>query len=205
MDFYDLQIPYDCAFIDGASGNDWESVVCAANPGHQRAGRRLTPLFLEVFSGDVVDFSRTLVSDIVVTDHAVNVLQGARLTGFDVRPVNVREWATGVNRFDLPTLWEFVVTGRGGPAAKAAEIVEVERCDVCGLRRFSAYEHGLLVDESTYDGTDFLSVAEYPKHVLVNQRAKDVIEHARLTNVRFVESSRLEWPKGVLKPRVRIT
>jgi hypothetical protein len=100
----------------------------------------------------------------------------------------------------MPKLWEFVVTGKGGLAHRASGIVELQRCEVCGLVRYSAFERGILVDESTYDGSDFFTVSEYPKYVLVSGRAKAIVEEARLTNVKFIESSNLEWPKGISKP-----
>jgi hypothetical protein len=201
MIFYELQVGRARMFVEGASPNDWESVICPKDPGHQRAGRRLTELFLDVVSWNVVDFSRTMLSDIVVTDHALQVLRQADLTGFQVLPTKVEGVPEGVKRSDLPKLWELVVTGEGGPADKASGIVELSRCQSCGLVRYSAFEHGIVVDEFTYDGSDFFTVSEYPKYVLVSHRAKEVIEKARLTNVAFVESSQLKWPKGVAKPQ----
>jgi len=204
MNFYSLQLGPYRNFIEGASANDWESVTCDKDPGHQRAGRRITELFLDVQSRKVVDFARTMLSDIVITDHALDVLRGAHLTGFEVRPARVKGLPKGVRMSNLPSLWEFVVTGQGGFAHKDSGIVKLFTCDGCGLVRYSAYEHGLLVDDSTYDGSDFFTVTEYPQYVLVTPRAKAVIEQAQLTNVGFVDSSQLEWPQGVLKPRLNV-
>lgn len=169
--------------------------------GHRRAGRRLTPLFLDVLSWNVFDFSRTMLSDIVITDHALRILGEARLTGFEVLPTRIEGLPPRMSALTLPDLWEFVVTGKGGPAHRASRIVELQKCEVCGLVRHSAFEHGLQVDEANYDGSDFFTVAEYPKYILLNSRAKEVIEQAHLTNVSFLESSKVEWPTGVLKPR----
>jgi hypothetical protein len=161
----------------------------------------VTDLFLDVLSWNVVDFSRTMLSDIVVTAHAVDAMRQAGLTGFTVKPTQIESLPiTGKNSV-FPTLFEFVVTGHGGPAHKDSGIVQLARCDACGLVRYSAFEHGIVVDKSTYDGSDFFAVEEYPKHILVSARAKSVLEKSRLTNVSFVESSKLEWPKGVLKPK----
>jgi hypothetical protein len=201
MDFYELQVGRERKCLEGASPNDWESVTCEREPGHQRAGRRITELFLDILSWNVVDFSRTMLSDIVITDHALNVLRDAHLTGFEVRPTKIEGLPPRVQGSDLPRLWEFVVTGRGGPAHKGSGIVQLMKCDSCGLVRYSAFEHGIQVDKSTYDGSDFFNVTEYPKYVLISPRARAAIEQARLTNVGFLESSKLEWPKGVVKPR----
>lgn len=201
MAFYKLQVGRARKFVEGASLNDWESIVCEAEPGHQRAGRRSTDLFLDVLTWNVVDFSSTMLSDIVITDRALTILREAGLTGFQVRKTEVEGLPAGVRRSALPSLWEFVVIGSGGPAHSASGIVNLYKCDACGLVRYAAFEHGLLVNESTYDGSDFFTVAEYPKYVLASRRAKAAIQSAGLTNVEFVESSKLEWPKGVVKPR----
>lgn len=201
MTFYELEVGRARKFIEGSSRNDWESLICPRDPGHQRVGRRLTPLFLDVLSWNVVDFSRTMLSDIIVADHALQVIREAGLTGFEVQLAIVEGVPAGVTPSDLPKLWELVVTGSGGAAHESSGIVELFRCASCGLVRYSAFEHGITVDESKYDGSDFFTVSEYPKYVLVSERAKAVIEQARLTNVTFVESSKLQWPQGVAKPR----
>ncbi len=201
MNFVKLEISRGRKFVESASDNDWESIICAKDPGHQRAGRRLTDLFLDILSWSVVDFSRTMLSDIVITDHAFQVISEAALTGFEVRPTRVTSLPTGVIAANVPKLWEFIVIGKGGSAHSASGIVELHRCEVCGFVRYSAFEHGILVDESTYDGSDFFTISEYPKYVLASHRAKAAIEKARLTNVNFVDSSKLEWPKGVAKPQ----
>lgn len=89
MAFYELQVSRERKFVEGASRNDWESIVCPKSVGHQRAGKRLTALYLDVLSSDVVDFSRTMLSDVVITQHALNAFRKAGLTGFDVRPTRI--------------------------------------------------------------------------------------------------------------------
>jgi hypothetical protein len=200
MAYYKLEIDRADGFVESSDENDWESIRCSADPDHQRAGRRVTVLKLDVVSSKVADFSRTMLSDVVITDHALEVLRSAKLTGFSIQQAVASALPGRLEDSGLPTLWEFVVTGRGGPAHKDSRIVELRRCDECGLVEFSAFYGGIIVNESTYDGSDFFVVSEYPKYILVSERAKSVIEKHGLTNIGFVESSRLKWPGGVAKP-----
>jgi hypothetical protein len=200
MNFYKLQIDRKRMFIEGGSENEWEAIVCSKDSGHQRAGRRLTELRLDVVSWRIIDFSRTMLSDVVITDHTLNILKGAGLTGFCVKPTQIATTPVGVDKSAIPKLWEFIVTGKGGPAHHSSGITCLLECEVCGLVQYSAFKNGISVDESTYDGSDFFTVLEYPKHILLNERAKKVLEANRLTNVSFVESSKLQWPKGVVRP-----
>lgn len=197
--FFDLECS-DRKFIEGSEHNDWEGIICPKEPGHQRAGRRITELHIDIVSKKVADFSKTLLSDIVITARALKVIEGAGLTGFCVKPIQIHHLPKGLDSSVVPRLWEFVVTGQAGFAHPDSGIVVKARCEACGKIRYSAYERGIIVNESTYDGSDFFTVVEYRKHVLVSERAKKVIEESGLTNVRFVESSKLVWPECVVKP-----
>ena len=200
MLFYRLLINREKTLIEGSEGNDWEGIVCPADPGHQRAGRRVTTLHLDIIRSKIVDFSSTMLSDVVITDHVLKVLNAEGLTGFTVKPTVTESCPKRLEQQSIPKLWEFVVTGKGGNAHRDSGIVLRRKCDACGFVRFSAYENGIIVDEATYDGSDFFTVTEYPTHILVNERAKSVLEKHRLTNVSFIESSELQWPVGVIKP-----
>jgi hypothetical protein len=200
MKFHEMEIGRDRPFIEGSSANDWESIVCLKNPGHQRAGRRITILSVDILSSNVTDFSRTMLSDVVITEAAREVLEKARLTGFTLEPVEVASIPKSRSNGTIPKLWELVITGSGGPAHKDSGIRKIRECDECHMVRYSSYKNGIVVDPSTYDGSDFFAVLEYPKHVLVSERAKAVVESNHLTNVSFIESTKLKWPEGVIEP-----
>lgn len=198
MAFYKLEIGRERKFVEGNEANDWESIVCSKNPGHQRAGKRVTDLYVDVLSWNVVDFSRTMLSDIVITDHAREILQNAKLTGFIVKPAEIRIRERRDRAF--PKLWEFVAVGRGGPAHSESGIVKLRECVECGFVEYSAFKSGIVIDMHTYDGSDFFTVTEYPKYVITSERAKTVIESHRLTNVTFIDAARLKWPAGLVEP-----
>jgi len=187
-------------FVELSEGNDWEGIVCPINEGHQRAGCRITQLHIDIVSRRIADFSTTILPYVVITDHALQVLTSAKLTGFRVEPVVVHNYPKGMDQNTAPKLWEFVVTGDGGFAAAASEIKVKEHCNYCGLTRYTAYDHGIKVDENTYDGSDFFIIKEYPTHILVNMKAKSVIECSNLSGCTFIESTKLRWPEGVVKP-----
>jgi hypothetical protein len=187
-------------FVELSEGNDWEGITCPIDSGHRRAGRRITELHIECVAKKVADFSSTILSDIVITDHALSVLRREGLTGFEVKPPVICPNPKLDKRLTVPKLWEFLVTGKAGNAHPDSGIVLKWKCDSCGLNRYSAYDHGLIVNVATYDGSDFFTVTEYPKYVLVSEKAKYIIEENRLSNVHFVESPKLQWPDCVIKP-----
>src|SRR5262249_9459576 len=148
-------------------------------------GRRVTALNLDILSWPPADFSATMLWDAVITERAREVLLRAGLTGFETRSANIGDVPKRLRTTTLPTLSEFIVVGCGGAAHPLSGIRKLVDCEGCGLVRYSSYEHGIVVDMSAYDGSDFFTVDGYPKYILVTERAKRVIEGENLTNVRF--------------------
>ena len=60
MAFYRLIVDLDESCIELGQGNDWEGIVCSEHPEHQRAGRRISSLHVEVIGSPLVDFNRTI-------------------------------------------------------------------------------------------------------------------------------------------------
>jgi hypothetical protein len=155
---------------------------------------------VQIFSGYIADFSQTMLGDIVISDHARQILQAEGLTGFELRIVKVGARPAKLESSEFKKFWEFLVTGVGGAAHSDSGISLMRTCNGCGLKEYSAFDSGLIVDESNYDGSDFFTVNEYPKYILCSERAKSIVEMNRLTNISFVDSSELRWPDGVEKP-----
>ncbi|MBA8889702.1 hypothetical protein FHW12_003949 [Dokdonella fugitiva] len=198
--FYKLQIGRDRRFIEGGDINDWEAIICQKNPGHSRAGMRITRLAVDVLSESVVDFSQTLLGDIVITDRVLDAIVRAELTGFTASPVTISSFPAGTDQSRFPRLWELTIVGKGGFAGKDSGIKKLRECDDCGLVEYSSFKNGIVVDTDQYDGSDFFSTTEYWKYIMVTERAKSVIIQERMTNVSFVASTELKWPNGVVEP-----
>lgn len=173
-----------------------ESIVCPVNPGHQRAGKRLTDLTVMLPSSQVGDFVWTWYHDCLITERVLQLFRQAGLTGFKVRPVVVEKVKRpGKRRLeDIPRLWELVVTGKGGDTRPESGIRVIYRCEACGYTQYSSYRNGILVDEEQWDGSDFFTVNGYPKHILVTERVKDLIIAHRLTNCVLIPAEALRWP-----------
>ena len=199
MIFYDISYKEKLC-LDMDLGNDWESISCPEDEGHRRAGRRITDLNIQVRSRKIVDFSWTMMSDVVITDRALHVLRNNRLTGFEVKPAIITSSRHRMDRQRLPKFWELIVIGQAGHANPDSGIYLKWKCEACGLVRYSAYENGIIVDEKNWDGSDFSYVVGYPKHILVTERTKNIIESNHLTNVVFTPSNKLKWPELVIKP-----
>ncbi len=178
------------------------SIVCPVTTDHQRAGNRTIDLHIVLPSPRIGNFVWTWMSECLITDRVLQLFRQAGLTGFEVKPVVV----AGVKRLDkrrfeeIPTLWELVVTGRGGDARPKSGIRVIYRCEACGLVEYSSYQNGILVDEEQWNGSDFFTVNGYPRYILVTERVKVLIMTHRLTNCVLIPAEALRWLEGMPRP-----
>lgn len=198
MLFFDI-IDQGHSCVDYAIGNDWEGIKCPENDGHQRAGKRITPLTLKLTSKKAVDFSWTTMANLVISEKALEILKMAGLKGFRVEPVKLIP-PKKLEKLRSVSFWEFIPTGSGGYSHPDSGISLKVDCKACGLQIYTAFENGIIVDEKKWDKSDFFTVVEYPGVILCSEKAKKVIEENKLTNVGFVPSNELKWPEGVIKP-----
>src|SRR5262245_46863520 len=80
--FFALRVGRDWRSVECSDDNDWESIHCVRDPGHQRAGRRTTELRLDLLASGISDFSTTMLSDVVITSKALMVMRQSGLTGY---------------------------------------------------------------------------------------------------------------------------
>lgn len=195
MIFYDMQKNYKFDDVDYENNTDWESIICSECDGHQRAGKRIGKLKIEITGKNKSDFFWTsLLSELIITDKVATIFKENNVTGYDLKEVEVCN-------MDYPfKLWEFVVIGNGGKAHIDSGIKLKYNCKSCGLKRYSAYENGIIVDEKNWDGSNFFTVEGYSKHILVTENIKELVKKHRLKGVNFIPSHELIWPEGVIKP-----
>jgi hypothetical protein len=147
-------------------------------------------------SSRVGDFVWTWLSDCIVTDGTLSLFRQAGFTGFQARHVTV-EKIERVSRkkreqVALPPLWELLVWGQGGDADPESGIRVIDETSP-GMPEYSSFRNGIIVDEASWDGSDFFTVNGYPKFILVTQRVKELIIGNQLTNCSLVPSHMLEW------------
>jgi len=88
-----------------------EQVICPADDGHRRGGKRLTDLSVTLPGGAVQDFVWTWPSECLMQDHVLELFRANGFTGFQVKSVKA-EFKRATDR-KPPRLWEMVVTGWG--------------------------------------------------------------------------------------------
>jgi len=170
---------------------DLEQVICPANDGHRRGGKRLTDLSVTLSGSNTQDFVWTWQSECLLTDSVLELFKAEGFTGFEIKPVKARYKKS---KNTPPRLWELVVTGWAGIAPPETGINLVEHCEPCHMRRYSTCLHlDKLIDASQWDGSDFFMVWPLVRYIFITDRVAEMIRSQRLTGAVIKPPSELEF------------
>jgi len=153
----------------------------------------------------VADFVWTWFLECLVSERVIRLFQDQRLSGFNTRPVTISRFRRrSKDNIGLQRLLELEVYGQGGPPHPDSGSKPLPEVDSLGLRRYSSYKNGLLVDEDTWDGNDFFKIEGWQK-IIVTERVKELIESERLSNCLLVPVESMVWPARIPTPEEQLS
>jgi hypothetical protein len=181
--FWNLRHPEsDAKEAEYGNGMDWEGIKCPVNDEHQRAGRRITDLRVELRGRTVEDFVWTFFCECLVQDRVLDIFRANNVTGFEVKPKPVKIAFKRKRDYEPPRLWELVVTGWAGMAAPDSGIKLTERCDACGLLKYGGCTSPeKLIDSAQWDGSDIFMVWPLVKFIFVTDRVARLLRKNRFS------------------------
>jgi hypothetical protein len=209
MNFYEL-VAVGKFEADFAEGTDWEGIKCPINnKGHQRAGKRIGRLRIDLPSSNIPHFITTFLSDWIITNEVAKLFKKAGFTGYELKPVTVAKIHKYYKEKDIvlrnahpvllekvirdrkpkpvPKLWELLVRGWGGMAPPESGIKLIESCEGCGHLVYSTFKDASkLIDVSKWDGSDFFMVWPLPRFIFVTERVADLIKKNKLKGVKLI-------------------
>jgi hypothetical protein len=196
LQFWNLHRPESMVSeADYRDGADWEGVTCPVDDEHQRAGRRITDLDVEVRSGVKADFLWTFLSDCLIQDRVLELLRKNEVTGFEVKPVTTHFKRQCSDK--PPRLWEFIVIGWAGIAPADSGIRLDESCGACGLLEYSGCsDPSKLIDARQWDGSDIFMVWPLPRYIFVTDRVAQLVRDNRLRGCVLKRPSELDVSRG---------
>jgi hypothetical protein len=175
-----------------------DSVICLLDPGHQRGGRRLTPLSIEFKERNMTeDVLWSAYSECLIKHDVVRMFSELKLTGFSTRSAEV----IAKGKKSALAYEEFVLTGWAGVAKPASGVHVTYRCDVCGHTEYSGVtDWSNLVDWAQWDGSDFFMVWPLPRFIFVIGSAVEKLEALRLSGATFSSVDELPRQDDSLTP-----
>ena len=178
----------DVWYSDNDDFDPFISIKCPKYPEHQRGKRDINVnLWIDIEKPKMGDFISTVYSDWLITDHVAEIFKAHNLTGYELHPVKVCNKKLNFN------LWELIITGSAGRAHPDSGINLKLYCKYCGLTRYTPIKKGLgiIVDEAHWDGSDFFTIIEYYKYIMITEKVKKIIEENDLKGVRMALPSEL--------------
>lgn len=148
------------------------------------------------------DIMWTWLSEVVITDRLAEILEKSKLTGYDLRPVQVTKIKRGERDISkLPRLWELRQTGWAGMVPPKSGVKLRENCPGCGHLRYShVKDASKVVDESQWDGSDFFMVWPLAKWVFVTERVREVFRHHNIKGQQFIPFPDVVYTKDDFSP-----
>src|SRR5580692_7188253 len=177
-----------------ATTSEYERVTCAAGhtrPRHPKIGNLAVSL---PTTRPLSDFEWTWLSDILISEHALRVLERHKVTGFEVRPVAARYAVPSIG--DPPPLFELAVTGWGGMAAQAAGVKVTEACPACRFRQYTIADPKRLIDPMAWDGSDLFMVWPLPRYRFGSDRLADILRRERISGVKLLPPTQISLESG---------
>ena len=178
----------DVWYNDSDEFEPFISVKCQKYPEHQRGERDINiNLWIDIKKPKMGDIVSTVYSDWLITDHVAEIFKAHNLTGYKLNPVKVCNKKLDYN------LWELIITGSAGRAHLDSGLDLKLYCEYCSLTRYTPIKKGIgiIVDEAHWDGSDFFTIMEYYKYVLITEKVKKIIEENNLKGVRVASPSEL--------------
>jgi len=134
----------------------YESIRCAIDPEHRRAGARITPLSVTISNIAPHDFVWAYF-DCLIQEHVANFYMAAGFTGYQTAPATVH---FAKDSKLPPPFRELIVRGSAGLLSAESGYSVLGICRGCGLidNKSKVSDASKVVDQSSLDGTDFFQI-----------------------------------------------
>jgi len=184
------QLHYDDKYPDvwfNSKKIQFSMIECSMFPDHNRGERKNENLSIEIKRMKMGDLVSTPFSDWLITDKTAEIFEKEGLTGYKLREVDVS------NKVLPFKLWEIMVVGRAKITPDSG-MKEIYRCEHCNLVMYgvSNDKTGIVIDENTWDGSDFFRIKENQIAIFVTEKVKKVINDHKLTGAYLVPSTELQ-------------
>jgi hypothetical protein len=188
-EFWLVDAPENQGFLKHAAEPAMESIPCPGPIPHSRRAKRADNLTVIADPRAINDFTWTWMTDLLISPKVLTVFEKHHVTGFDVRPVNVK-YLTRVGA-KLPDLYEVIVIGWAGLPSPEAKLTVAKSCLICGRKEYFIADSSKLLDPSSWDGSDLFMVWPLPRYPFASDRLAGIIRQEGLSGVKLLPPAAL--------------
>jgi hypothetical protein len=192
--FWWLEAPSLRGLAEAGPGIKFEPFVCPVDETHDGLGKRISNPSVILPASGVKDFTWTWGGDIFISQRVLDLFKKYRVTGFEVRPA--RTAYPKAIKAQPPQLFELVVTGWGGFAARGAGMTLVEWCPGCVYKRYAIKEPSRAIDHTAWDGSDLFIVWPMPRFRFASNRLATILREERVSGVKLIPAAEVPIERG---------
>lgn len=175
-----------------------ETIRCDENSGHQRGGKRIGHLSVDLPEARLDDFLWTWYSDCLIQERVEKIFRRVGITGYELRPARLYSRDKPVLK---PAFQELIVTGWAGVARRESGIKLISECRSCGHRVYSCFtDPAQLIDWSQWDGSDFFMVWPLPRFIFATSRAVSILRDEEFSGLALEAIQNLKCGPDTLTP-----
>lgn len=139
------------------------------------------------------------VTEILAVDQVKHAFEAEDVKGIEYLDVRVR--IVGTQEKLRSKLWHLSLH-RAAHAAPAMRIVPRSQCPGCGIVDYSTWDDGVVIDETTWDGSDMFRLHEDVVGIIVTEKIRRIVEQKGFTGVSLVpaEEAHDRWPDSRPRP-----
>jgi len=176
----------------------YESIRCAINPEHRRAGTRITPLNVTITDIVPYDFLWAYF-DCLIQEHVANFFLAAGFTGYETAPATVHFVKDSK---PAPRFHELIVRGSAGLLSAESGYSALGICPGCGLidNKSKVADPSKVVNRSSWDGTDFFQIKPITGLIFVTDRVVQELKRNHFTGWKANSPSEMENVFDIMLP-----
>jgi hypothetical protein len=175
---------------------------CPIAPQHGGNFVRLHPISVRIRTSKPADFLLSTLHEWLCNQRVRQAFRKAKLSGFEFEPAEVY-----YPRREAPAIEEYAelcVTGWGGIASPKSGIALIDYCPGCNRQKYRLPYLERVIDEASWDGSDFFKVWPLTQYVFCSEAAHSVITVNGFTGVNLVPADELVRGTGTCSPGIDI-
>src|SRR5215831_19514112 len=182
--FWLLREPASQRSLEEAPDTKYERIICPADPGHVRLGKRIGSLSVIIRPSGLRDITWTWFRDILVSPKVLDLFRRHGVTGFEAVPAKT---AYPKRIKARPTdLYELIVTGWAAWGAQAAGVSLAWSCPGCGHHHYIIREPKRLIDPAAWDGSDLFIVWPLPRYRFASSRLAAILRKEKISGIELI-------------------
>jgi hypothetical protein len=147
------------------------------------------------------DFVWTSFSECLIHENTLRLFEKNGFTGFLASRVVIERFKRKSGKGSrVQKLFELDVYGDGGSPHPSSGSIRLMGPDEMGISRYSSFKNGLLVNERTWDGSDFFTLDGWRSYIFVTERVKDLIVKEKMSNCVLIRVEDMRWPSYLTTP-----